>query len=190
MTFAGENKALVRVHTCDVESDQSVRAFAGSIGEGPVDLLINNAGVMGKRTQSLEDLDLDDVMKTFSINALGAIRVSRALLPRIRESDTRKIAHVTSQMGSIGDNSSGGAYAYRMSKAALNMASKSMAVDLRQEKVMSVVLNPGWVKTDMGGDQAPTSLSDSVRGMLRVIDSITLEKSGEFFDFRGTSIEW
>ena len=142
--------ASLRIHALDVGDDESVRAFATALSERPVDLLINNAGVMGKM-QRLEDLDLDDMLNSYRINALGAVCVTRALLPNLRKGEGRKVVHVSTGMASIADNTSGGAYGYRMSKAALNIASKSMAVNLRGERIISVVMNPGWVQTDMGG---------------------------------------
>lgn len=185
--IAAREPARVRVHTCDVASDTSVRAFASAVGEVAVDVLINNAGVKGKR-QALEDLDLEDAIRAIDTNALGAVRVTRALLPSLRRGAGRRVAHISSGLGSISDNTTGDAYAYRMSKAALNMASKSMAVDLRGEGIISVVLNPGWVKTDMGGPSAPTPVEESVRRMLGIIDALTLEQSGSFIDYRGHTI--
>jgi NAD(P)-dependent dehydrogenase (short-subunit alcohol dehydrogenase family) len=101
-----------------------------------------------------------------------------------------KVIHVTSGMGSIEDNKSGRFYAYRMSKAALNMASRSLAVDLRGDGIASAVINPGWVQTDMGGRGAPTPVADSVGGMLREIDAFSLERSGVFLDWKGRPYPW
>lgn len=174
----------VRVHACDVTNDASVRAFAEALGDATVDVLVNNAGVMGKMT-SLEDVDLSDAVHVYDANALGPIRVTRALLPHLNRGKTRRVVHITSGMGSIADNSSGGAYAYRMSKAALNMANKSMSVDLRDRRFTCVVLNPGWVQTDMGGTHAPTSVTDSVRMMLERIDALSPDQSGQFLNYKG-----
>ena len=179
----------LRIYPCDIASDESVRAFARAIGEEPLDVLINNAGVMGKM-QSLEELDLAHVLSTYNVNALGPIRVTRAVLPLIRRGGARKIVHITSGMGSISDNTSGGAYGYRMSKAALNMASKSMSVDLSGERILSVVMNPGWVQTDMGGSGAPTPVTESASKMLTLIDRLTMADTGKFFDFRGHTLDY
>jgi NAD(P)-dependent dehydrogenase (short-subunit alcohol dehydrogenase family) len=185
--LAARAAARVRVHTCDVASDTSVRAFAAAVGDVAVDVLINNAGVKGKR-QPLAELDFEDAIRTIDTNALGAVRVTRALLPNLFRGEGKRVAHISSGLGSIADNTTGDAYAYRMSKAALNMASRSMAVDLRGEGIISVVLNPGWVKTDMGGPSAPTEVDESVRRMLGIIDGLTLEQSGSFIDYRGHTI--
>jgi NAD(P)-dependent dehydrogenase (short-subunit alcohol dehydrogenase family) len=183
-----ERHPKLTVLACDVSDEQSVRRAAGQV-PGPVDVLINNAGVMGHYA-SLEELDLEDAAQTFSANALGPVRVTRALLPQLRQSQVKKVMNITSGMGSIGDNRSGGAYAYRMSKAALNMATRSMAVDLKDDGILVAVINPGWVKTDMGGAGAPTAVKDSVAGIRAQVEGLTAAKSGEFLDFSGKRWEW
>ncbi|MBL9025417.1 MAG: SDR family oxidoreductase [Myxococcales bacterium] len=182
--LAARTPAQVRVHACDVASDSSVNALARSIGPVPVDVLINNAGVMG-RMLSLEELDLEDAMHTFDVNALGPVRVVRAMLPSLLKSEVRRVVHITSGMGSIADNTSGGAYGYRMSKAALNMANKSMSVDLASRRFTCVVINPGWVQTDMGGAGAPTPVAESVSKMLAIVDGLSPSQTGTFFDYKG-----
>ncbi|MEO5731201.1 MAG: SDR family NAD(P)-dependent oxidoreductase [Byssovorax sp.] len=147
-----ESSRELAVLACYVGDDAGVRAFAAKV-TGAVDALINNAGVMGAMT-SLADLDTEDALKTYSINALGPLRVTGALLPQLRQGKVKKVLHVTSGMGSISDNTSGGAYGYRMSKAALNMGNRSMAADLKRDGIHCAVINPGWVKTDMGGTGA------------------------------------
>jgi NAD(P)-dependent dehydrogenase (short-subunit alcohol dehydrogenase family) len=171
-----------------VASDASVRAFAAAVTE-PVELLINNAGVRS-RPDGLEGLDLDDVARTFQVNALGMLRVTSALLPLLRRARGAKIANISSGLSSLHDNTSGGAYGYRMSKAALNMASRSLATDLRDEGLVAVAISPGWVQTDMGGSDAPTPVAESAAGLIRVIDGLTLQDSGSFFDYRGERLSW
>jgi NAD(P)-dependent dehydrogenase (short-subunit alcohol dehydrogenase family) len=183
-----------RIHALDVAAPASVAAFASALGEAAIDLVINNAGFQGGPTQSLRqmagDLALPDVLRTFDINAAGALRVTVALLPHVRRGAGKKLVHITSGMGSIADNGSGGYYAYRMSKAALNMMSKSLAVDLRGEGIVSFVINPGWVQTDMGGSHAPTPVDESVRNILARIDAATLSESGEFLNYKGGTYPW
>jgi NAD(P)-dependent dehydrogenase (short-subunit alcohol dehydrogenase family) len=189
LALGDAHPGALRVLACDVGDDASVADFARAVGDGPVDVLVNNAGVRGEWT-SLESMDPDEALRTFSVNALGPLRVTRALLPNLLRSRSRKVAHVSSGMGSIGDNTSGGAYSYCMSKAALNMASRSMAADLRDRGVISVAFNPGWVQTDMGGRSAPLAVGDSVRALVGLIDGLTLARSGAFLDWRGTDFEW
>jgi NAD(P)-dependent dehydrogenase (short-subunit alcohol dehydrogenase family) len=192
---SGELAALVepsggrlRIHACDVAREESVRAFAAEV-RGPVGLLINNAGVRS-RPDGLQEFDADDVTRIFQVNALGALRVTGALLPMLRRARGAKIANLSSGLGSIADNSWGGAYGYRMSKAALNMASRSLAHDLREDGIVVVALSPGWVRTDMGGEEAPTSVAESVAGLMGLLERLTLEDSGGFFGFQGERIAW
>jgi NAD(P)-dependent dehydrogenase (short-subunit alcohol dehydrogenase family) len=155
----------------------------------PVDVLVNNAGVMGRLT-SLEDLDTGDAMRTFDTNALGPLRVTRALLPHLTRGARRCVVHISSGMGSISDNTSGGAYAYRMAKAALNMANKSMSVDLAGRGFVCVVMCPGWVRTDMGGDGAPLSVEGSVRNLVARIDAFGPSDNGTFVSHDGRAFPY
>jgi NAD(P)-dependent dehydrogenase (short-subunit alcohol dehydrogenase family) len=179
----------LRIHALDVEDEASIRSFAADVCAAPVDVLINNAGVFGQWC-AFTEVDSTDLARTFAINALGPLRITQALLPALRRGAVRKVAHVSSRMGSLADNTEGGAYAYRMSKAALNMGVRSLAHDLRGEGLVTVMLHPGWVQTDMGGPQAPLPAADSVRGMLRVIDGMGPEHSGRFLDYQGAEVPW
>jgi len=179
----------LRILACDVTSRESVRAFAHALGDTGIDLLINNAGVMEKPT-GLEDIDDEAVAKTLDANSIGPLRVTAALLPLLRKNSTRKIAHISSDLGSIAGNASGGFYGYRMSKAAINMASKSMANDLRNEGFTVITMHPGWVQTDMGGPRAPLNVETSARGLIQVLDHATKEDTGKFLDYQGSELPW
>jgi NAD(P)-dependent dehydrogenase (short-subunit alcohol dehydrogenase family) len=180
----------LRIHRCDVADDRSVAALAKALGDTALDVLINNAGVWGGEHQRVGDMDFAEAMRTYDINALGALRVSLAVLPHLRRGTGKKILSLTSGMGSIDDNKSGGYLAYRMAKAALNMMARTLAVDLRADGIASAVINPGWVQTDMGGANAPTAVGDSVRGMLAQLDALTLATSGTFMNWRGGTYAW
>jgi NAD(P)-dependent dehydrogenase (short-subunit alcohol dehydrogenase family) len=182
-------KLKVRVEALDVADADSVARFAETLDGEPVDVLINNAGV-GVRSRSLEEIDFTEMRHFFDVNVIGPLRVTRALLPSLRAGATRKVINITSRMGSIEDNTSGGAYEYRASKAALNMATKSMALDYGGEGFVCIVLHPGWVQTDMGGSSAPVRPEDSISGMLGVIDRLSSAFNGEFLDFTGESLPW
>jgi NAD(P)-dependent dehydrogenase (short-subunit alcohol dehydrogenase family) len=187
---AEELRALdVDVHPLDVADPASVERFAAAVSARPIDVLINNAGV-GVRSKPFEQVDFDEMQGFFAVNTLGAMRVTRALLPGLRAGKGKKIVNMTSRMGSIGDNGSGGAYAYRASKAALNMVTRSLAIDLLDEGFVCIVLHPGWVRTDMGGRRAPTPPEESAGGMIRVIDGLRRQDSGEFFDYKGERVPW
>lgn len=178
----------LRVFPLDVGSDDSVKVFAEALGAATVDVLINNAGISGG-WDTLADVSIENILNVFNVNAVGSLRVTRALLPRVPKR-TGKLVHMTSQMGSIDDNTSGGAYAYRMSKAALNMASKSLAVDLSGRGIISVVVHPGWVATDMGGRSAPTRPDESAENIVRLIERLTMDATGKFFHAKGHEIPW
>ena len=182
--------ASLKVMACDVASDSSVRTYARTRPRVPVDLLNNNAGVYGT-SGGLEKQEVAELLQVFDVNAAGPMRMTKALFNALRDGQGRKIAHITSGMASIGENTSGGYYAYRMSKAALNMFSVTLAEEVRKHGLISVVINPGWAQTDMGGSGAPVPVRDSVAGILRVIDRLTPAHSGKFFDYReGAEIPW
>src|SRR4051812_31683780 len=185
-----DHGASLSVMACDVSSDSSVAAYGRARPRAPVDLLINNAGVYGT-SRGLEREEPAEVLRILDTNAVGALRMVRALFSSLCEGRGRKIAHISSGMGSIGENASGGYYAYRMSKAALNMFSVTLTEEIRKHGLISVVLNPGWVQTDMGGAGAPVRVQDSAAGLLRVIDRLTPADSGKFLDYRaGEEIPW
>lgn len=179
----------VRVEALDVSDRASVDALASRLGGEAVDVLLNNAGA-GVGRGSLGSLDEGEIRRLFEINALGPLRVTEALLPNLRASSRRLLAHMTSRMGSIADNTSGGSYAYRASKSALNMLHRSMSIDLASEGFTSVVLHPGWVRTDMGGGAAPLTVEESVEGLLGVLDGLSREDNGAFIAFDGERLPW
>lgn len=179
----------VRLERVDVSDSESVSALVKALGSEPIDVLINNAGFFLKGG-ALAELDVDSMLEAFNVNSLGALRVTQALLPNLRLGGAKKIVHITSKMGSMSDNGSGGSYAYRMSKAALNMFNTSLAIDLADEGFCCALLHPGWVQTRMGGDGAPITVEESVTGMRKVISELTFEQSGSFFDYAGERISF
>lgn len=170
----------------DVTSDESVRALADSLGGERIDVLVNNAGLL-ERTD-LRDLDFDSVRRQFEVNSLGPLRVTRALLPNLGEGS--KVAIITSRMGSIDDNTSGGSYGYRMSKAAVNMAGASLAVDLQPEGVAVAILHPGFVRTEMTRKQGHVEPAESATNLLARIDELTLSTTGGFWHANGERLPW
>ena len=152
----------------DVGDDASVARAAAEVGRvvDHVDLLVNNAGIYPEDDGGLERLELQKLIEAFDVNALGALRVTRAMLPLLRKGSGKRVIQVTSLMGSMGDNSSGGSYAYRMSKAALNMANRNLAHELGHEGFLCLAVHPGWVQTRMGGDVAPLEIGPAVEQIL------------------------
>jgi NAD(P)-dependent dehydrogenase (short-subunit alcohol dehydrogenase family) len=177
----------VRVETgADVADDASVLELARRLDGQAIDLLINNAGVLLDET--LEALDFAQIRRQFEINSLGPLRVTSCLLPNLARG--AKVAIITSRMGSIADNTSGGRYGYRMSKAAVNMAGVSLAHDLRRRGVAVAILHPGFVRTEMTGNQGYVDPEESARGLLQRIDELTLDNSGGFWHANGEQLPW
>ncbi len=174
----------------DVTDDAKIAKLDGELKSYPaIDLLINNAGVFTDDDgQILEKIDPASALKTITINTMGPLKITQALLPKLQKSKSPTVVNITSQMGSIDDNKMGRYYGYRMSKAALNMMTKTLAVDY--PNITSIVMHPGWVKTDMGGPQAPTLPTDSARGIVEVIENLKSNDSGKFYNFKGETLPW
>lgn len=179
----------VQVERLDVADGASVENIAALYADRRLDLLINNAGV-GVGHRPLGELDYEEMEAFYRTNAMGPLRLTETLLPALRRGESRIVVSLTSRVGSIEDNTSGGSYAYRASKAALNAINKSLAIDLGDEGFTCVVLHPGWVQTDMGGGSAPLAKEQSVAGMLKVVDGLAQDDSGGFFDYTGESLPW
>jgi NAD(P)-dependent dehydrogenase (short-subunit alcohol dehydrogenase family) len=191
---AAELKALgegVRILPLDVTKPESVAALKSSLGARPIDLLINNAGQgVGLEGGSLDKLDLTTFERVFQVNTLGPVRVTQALLPNLRAGNGRMIVGISSGLGSIAENREGGFYGYRESKAALDMFLRGLAAELKDEGFTCIAIIPGWVKTDMGGPNAPLSPAESVTGMRKVLDSLKPENTGQFWSYKGTQVPW
>jgi NAD(P)-dependent dehydrogenase (short-subunit alcohol dehydrogenase family) len=171
----------------DITCDASVADLCDRLDGTTIDVLINNAGII-KRVK-LEDLDFERIREQFEVNALGALRVSQALLPRLEAGS--KIVMMTSRMGSIADNTSGNSYGYRMSKVALSMAGKSLALDLKSRGIAVAILHPGLVQTRMTNfTDSGITPEESVKGLLARIDELTLENTGTFWHANGEVLPW
>jgi NAD(P)-dependent dehydrogenase (short-subunit alcohol dehydrogenase family) len=179
----------VTVLPLDVADRDAVAALPGRVGDGAIDILINNAGIYG-RGQSLGRIDYAGWENVLRTNVLGPIAVTEALLPNLRRAKGARVALMSSKMGSIADNSSGGTYAYRSSKAALNATGRSLAHDLADKGIIVVLLHPGWVRTDMGGAGGLIEAPESVVGLRRVIAGAEMRHSGRFYAYDGAEIPW
>lgn len=170
----------------DVSVQEDVDRLAERLAGTSIDLLINNAGVLTR--QSLDRLDFDEIRRQFEINSLGPLRVTAGLRGQLK--DGAKVAIVTSRMGSVADNTSGGHYGYRMSKAAVNMAGVSLARDLKERDISVVLLHPGFVDTDMTGHSGNVAPADAASGLLQCIAELTLQTSGTFRHANGEELPW
>lgn len=171
----------------DVATEEGVTALKKAIGDRPVELLINNAGIL-VWGDSLEEPKYEGIAKQFEVNAMGPLRVTSALLNNLQQN--AKIAYITSRMGSIADNTSGGGYGYRMSKAALNIAAVSVAQDLKDRGVAVAILHPGMVSTEMIGGHGQIEPEEAAQGLLARIDELSLESSGTFWHQKGEVLPW
>lgn len=188
---AGALQALgdaVTVHRLDVRDFKATAELGRELARGAIDVAIANAGISPGHKVSIAEIDEDAWLETFAVNSVAPMALAGALLPALKRGEQKKLIAITSRMGSIGENTAGGSYPYRASKAALNAAWHSLANDHRE--VIAVVLHPGWVRTDMGGSGAPVGPKDSVAGMRRVIAKLKPGDSGRFFDFEGKELPW
>ena len=170
----------------DVGSQASVDALAQRLKGTQIDTLINNAGIL-KRT-SLEAVDFESIAQQMNINAYGPLRVTAALLSNLDQGS--KVITITSRMGSIADNTSGGMYGYRMSKAAVNMAGVSLARDLEPKGIAVALLHPGYVQTGMTGNSGHIGPDESATGLIQRMDDLSLATSGGFWHQNGESLPW
>ena len=194
---AGELRRLVdasghkaRILTLDVTDQASVQAAAAELDGQAIDLLLNNAGIIGAGSQKIGNIDYEGWAKVLDANTMGPMRVSEAFVEHVARSKRKLIVILTSGMGSLADNTSGGYIAYRSSKAAVNMVMRSLAIDLAPRGITCVVVNPGWVQTDMGGAHATLTPAESVTALRRLIETLGTEQSGKFFNYDGREYAW
>lgn len=188
--LAAASGGKVRVLALDVTDGAGVRAAAQSLAGEPVDVLINNAGVGAPKNQRLGNLDYAAWARVLDANTMGPMRVVEAFLENVAAGGERKIVTLTSAMGSIADNASGGSYAYRSSKAAVNIVMKSLSIDLAPRGITCVVVHPGWVRTDMGGPGGKLDPPESVAALRRLIAGLRPQDTGRFFNYDGKPYPW
>jgi len=181
--------ALKNVHIIDgidVTQDQDLITLQGALKNITLNMLINNAGIMSEET--LGDINFSDVLQQFNVNAVGPLKTTQALLSNLKNGS--KVAIITSRMGSIGDNGSGGWYGYRMSKSAVNSAAVSLAQDLKPQGISVVLLHPGFVQTELVGLKGDVSASQSASNLINRINELTLQNSGALVHANGEPLPW
>jgi NAD(P)-dependent dehydrogenase (short-subunit alcohol dehydrogenase family) len=191
--IAGAARGRVMVLTMDVANEHAIQLAAQAIRDqiSTLDILINNAGINPPaNTQAFGQAHAETIMEIWRVNSLGPLLVAQSVADLLRAEDGAKVVNMSSGMGSIGQKSRGGQYGYSASKAALNMISKLMANDLRPDGVISICLDPGWVKTRMGGTGATLEPFDSANGIIRVIEGLTMEDSGRYWRYDGEELPW
>lgn len=182
-------KGAIEVHPLDVTKPASLAKLKKTLGNRPVDVLLNNAGVSGKRL-GFGKTDAKDFLSVLHVNSIAPLLVTEALLGNVKRGKLKKIVSISSKMGSIGDGPAGGSYAYRASKTALNMVMVNAAGELKAKGIAVAVLHPGWVRTDMGGRSAPLKVGESAAGIVKVIDGLDLATTGRFINYDGKPLPW
>ncbi len=196
---ANELKGLsgnLEIHSLDVIDFAAVDSLAGELKGRAIDVLINNAGVLGSPAfekggagQTLGDMDYDGLRHTLEVNTIAPLKITEALLPNIEESDQKKVVTITSAMGSL-EAMGDGFITYRSSKCAVNSIMRNLSIGLKEKGITVAVLHPGWVRTDMGSEAAPLAIEESVKGLVAEIDKLDLEHTGCWKDHAGETIPW
>lgn len=184
-----DHPAGCEILALDVGDSASTSWFADQLDDRAVDVLVNNAGVIGPDRQSSLDMDFDGFLAALNVNTLGPLRVTQALLPNLKRAAASKIAIISSRMGSLAYAKSDHA-AYRASKAAVNKVAQCLATDLQPQGIAVASIHPGWVRTDMGGPGADISPRESAEGIKRLLDGLSPESTGRFWNYDGTPMAW
>lgn len=191
MSELAEQYPLLQIEALDVAEFSQIDAMATRLADLGIDVLLNNAGVYPDKPElGFGRLDYSEWSRACLINSMAPVKLVEAFLPHIERGRKKLIVAVSSLMGSIADNSSGGSLLYRTSKASLNAAMKNLSIDLQQRSIGVLILHPGWVRTDMGGKNALIEVDESVAGMRKLIDTFSLDQSGRFFKYDGSHLPW
>lgn len=189
--LASLNPGLIKVFALDVADHVEIDRLAQVLADESIDILINNAGIYPDSDKSgFGHTDYAEWIQAFRTNTMAPLKMAETFAAHLARGRQKTIVTITSKMGSIADNSGGGSYLYRSSKAAVNMVVKSLAIDLKPLGIIAVVFHPGWVKTDMGGPHAMISPEQSVSGIRKVISGLAAADSGKFFGYDGQAIPW
>ena len=187
--LAAGSGGRVSVHALDVADGKAIAALGKTLRAESIDVLLNNAGVYDP-SPSFGHTDYDAWEQVFRVNTMAALRMAEVFVEQVARSDKKLMVGISSGMGSITDNGSGGSYAYRTSKSALQMVMRSLAMDLGGRGIIAVAMNPGWVRTDMGGPGGSLTPEESARRMRAVFDMLTPNDSGKFWHHPGKEFPW
>lgn len=190
LSMAQLSNGRVSVFLADMSELATMQALAYELRHEAIDMLINNAGVYGSNKNSFGQVDALDWVETFKANSIAPMKMSELFVEQLCMGQSKIIACLSSKMASMDDNGSGGSYIYRSSKAALNAVVKSLSIDLADKSIKCVALHPGWVKTDMCGDDAEITAQESVSQMFDTLLNLKTEDSGRFIDIDGSTIPW
>jgi NAD(P)-dependent dehydrogenase (short-subunit alcohol dehydrogenase family) len=185
-----ERGLAIELHALDVTNYEQMAALADRLGHRPIDILLSNAGIYGSKGVGFGEVDAQEWRQVLEVNTIAPLMLVQTFVENVAASQQKLVAVISSKVGSIADNSSGGSYIYRSSKTAVNQVVKSLSIDLAGRGITVISLHPGWVKTDMGGVNAEISTNESVSGLKSILQSARLAQSGQFIEFNGSSIPW
>jgi short-subunit dehydrogenase len=188
LTNLAKSNLKIQLHQLDVSNTKNIQDLSNHLKNKPIDILINNAGIY--RSGSFNSVNKDSWVESFITNTIGPYEVIEYFLPNVLQGREKKVVSITSKMGSIDDNTSGGSYIYRSSKTALNSMMRSLTHDLRTNDIATMTLHPGWVRTDMGGPGGWIDVKESVSGMINQISNLSLQNTGRYIDYAGKPIKW
>ena len=193
---AGQLQALtkrdlaIEVYALDVTNYEQMATLSDQLASRAIDILLSNAGIYGSKGVGFGEVDAEEWRKVLEVNTIAPLMLVQTFIEQVAASQQKLVAVISSKVGSIADNSSGGSYVYRSSKTAVNQVVKSLSIDLADRDITVISLHPGWVKTDMGGSNAEISTDTSVSGLKNILLSAGLAQSGQFIEFNGSSIPW
>jgi len=193
---AGQLQALserglaIEVHALDVTDYQQMAALSDQLANRPIDILLSNAGIYGSKGVGFGGVDAQEWRQVLEVNTIAPLMLVQAFVGQVAASQQKLVAVISSKVGSIADNSSGGSYVYRSSKTAVNQVVKSLSIDLSDRGISVISLHPGWVQTEMGGPNAEISTEQSVAGLKSILQTAGPAQSGQFIEFDGNSIPW
>lgn len=185
-----KNHKNIEIFKLDVGESNSIQDLANQLKNTPIDILFNNAAVWGPHNQSFGSIDPNDWIEVFKVNTIAPLLLAEAFIDNVENSQRKIIVNMVSKLASISENTIGNMYIYRSAKAALSAITKSMAIDLKDKNITVIALHPGWVQTDMGGANAPTTVEESVNGIKNVLNQLSLKDSGIFIGYDNKQVAW
>ena len=193
---AGQLQALsdrglaIELHALDVTNYEQMATLSDQLANRPIDILLSNAGIYGSKGTGFGEIDAQEWRQVLEVNTIAPLMLVQAFVEQVAASQQKLVAVISSKVGSIADNSSGGSYIYRSSKTAVNQVVKSLSIDLAGRDIAVISLHPGWVQTEMGGPNAEIGTDESVSGLKSILQSAGSAQSGQFIEFNGNSIPW
>jgi len=185
-----ERGLAIELHALDVTDYAQMATLADQLANRPIDILLSNAGIYGSKGTGFGEVDAEEWRQVLEVNTIAPLMLAQAFVEQVAASQQKLVAVISSKVGSIADNSSGGSYIYRSSKTAVNQVVKSLSIDLAGRNIAVISLHPGWVQTEMGGPNAEIGTDESVSGLKSILQSAGLAQSGQFIEFNGNSIPW